>query len=125
LDKVHKHATDDEDAAGMAVQFVSDRTAALGSCLPTLSLALNSLEAGKFQRPHRHNSMAITLCIQGEGCYSMINGERIDWQPDAVMVTPPVEVHSHHNEGEQLMKCLIVQDGGFYYHARTIGFSFA
>ena len=55
----------------------------------------------------------------------MIDGQRVDWQPDAVMVTPPAAVHSHHNQGDQLMTCLIAQDSGLYYHARTIGFSFA
>jgi gentisate 1,2-dioxygenase len=55
----------------------------------------------------------------------MIDGQRVDWQPDAVMVTPPTAVHSHHNEGDNLMTCLIAQDSGLYYQARTIGFSFA
>ncbi len=40
------------------------------------------------------------------------------------MVTPPTELHAHHNEGDQLMLSLVAQDGGLYYHARTVGFSF-
>ena len=30
----------------------------------------------------------------------MIGGQRVDWQQHAVMVTPPGDVHSHHNEGD-------------------------
>ena len=93
--------------------------------LPTLTLAVNQLPPGDFQRPHRHNSAAVTLSIQGENCYSLIGGERIDWQEHAVMVTPPGDVHSHHNDGDAQMICLIVQDGGLYYHCRTMGFEFA
>lgn len=123
LDEVRAR-TQDEDAAGVAIQFVSPATEATGTCIPSIALAVNSLEPGKSQRAHIHNSVALTLCIEGQGCYSMIDGERVDWQPDTVMVTPPAAVHSHHNEGGGLMRCLIAQDSGLYYHARTIGFSF-
>ena len=92
---------------------------------PTMTLALNSLPPGASQRPHVHNSMALTLCLQGEGCHSIVAGERKEWSPHAVMVTPPAAPHSHHNEGCERMRCLIVQDGGLHYHARTIGFAYA
>jgi len=55
----------------------------------------------------------------------MVGGARVDWQPRAVMITPPGDVHSHHNEGDELALFLIVQDGGLHYHCRTMGFSFA
>ena len=109
---------------GRAVLFTSARTEKTQVCLPSIALAVNSLEPGRTQRPHRHNAAAITLCIQGEGCYSTIEGNRVDWQADAVMVTPPTELHAHHNEGDRLMLSLVAQDGGLYYHARAIGFSF-
>ena len=54
----------------------------------------------------------------------MIDGERKDWAPWATTITPPVSVHSHHNEGTAQAKFLIVQDGGIYYHARAMGFEF-
>ena len=50
---------------------------------------------------------------------------RVDWSPFATMVTPPAEVHSHHNGGPRPARFLIVQDGGWHYHARTMGFEFA
>ena len=90
----------------------------------TMTLGLNSLPAGASQRPHLHNSMALTLCLQGEGCHSSIGGERKDWSHHAVMLTPPGAPHSHHNEGSQRMECLIVQDGQLHHHMRTMGFAF-
>ena len=86
---------------------------------------MNQLPPHDFQRPHRHNSVAVTLNIACEGCYSLIDGKRVDWQPFAVMVTPPADVHSHHNDGDATMTCLIVQDGGLHTHCRTMDFRYA
>jgi gentisate 1,2-dioxygenase len=112
-------------AAGLALVFSSAEQARSRNVLPSLTLAVNQLPPGEFQRPHRHNSAAVTLSLQGDNCYSLIGGKRVDWQEHAVMVTPPGEVHSHHNDGDAQMTCLIVQDGGLYYHCRTMGFEFA
>lgn len=111
------------EMAGKSVNFGNaalegDRTTA-----PTLMLALNSLLPGEAQRGHRHNAVAVTLVVAGERCYSLIDGERVDWEPDAVTITPPTRFHSHHNEGDGVALFLIVQDGGLYYHCRTMGFS--
>ena len=113
-----------EESSGMAVQLMSRSTRRRGTCLPSIALAVNSLAGGTSQRPHVHNAVALTLCIQGADCFSLVDGERVEWQPNAVMVTPPTAVHSHHNHGDKRMKCLIAQDAGLYYHARTAGFSF-
>jgi gentisate 1,2-dioxygenase len=91
---------------------------------PSFTLALNSLLPGESQRGHRHNAVAVTLVLQGDGAYSLIDGERVDWERHTVMITPPTAFHSHHNDGRDMALFLIVQDGGLYYHARTMGFSF-
>lgn len=91
---------------------------------PSFTLALNSLLPGEAQRGHRHNAVAVTLVLAGERCYSLIDGERADWEPHTVMITPPTAFHSHHNDGSELALFLIVQDGGVYYHCRTMGFSY-
>ena len=111
--------------AGLALMFSSTDQEHRRNVLPTLTLGMNQLPPGDSQRPHRHNSVAVTLNIRCKGCYSMIDGRRVDWQPHAVMVTPPAEVHSHHNDGDETMTCLIVQDGGLHYHCRTMDFRFA
>jgi gentisate 1,2-dioxygenase len=87
-------------------------------------VAMNSLESGGDQRPHRHNSAALTLAIDWEGVHSMVDGQRYDWIPFGVLVTPPQAMHSHHNRGAGMMKSLVFQDAGLYYHYRNIGFSF-
>ena len=112
------------DQAGVALIFSAERTADSRNAMPSLTLALNTLAPGTHQRAHRHNAAAITLCLDGDACFSMIDGERVDWSPLATMITPPGEVHSHHNGGQRLARFLIVQDCGWHYHARTMGFAF-
>jgi gentisate 1,2-dioxygenase len=114
-----------EDIAGSALIFSSQRQEAIRNVLPTLTVAMNSLPAGKSQRPHRHNSVAVSLVIQGESCYSIVDGRRKDWSQWATTVTPATSVHSHHNGGSKTAMFLIVQDGGIYYFTRALGFEFA
>jgi gentisate 1,2-dioxygenase len=114
----------DENVAGMALVMSSDKQQAGRNVLPSLTLAMNTLAPGAVQRAHKHNSVAVSLVIQGENCFSMIDGERKDWAPWATTITPPTSVHSHHNDGSERALFLIVQDGGLYYHARAMGFEF-
>jgi len=88
-----------------------------------MNVAINTLEPGSDQRPHRHNGVAITLAIQGQGVYSMIENERVDWVVGAAQITPAAELHSHHNRGTERMMSLIVQDEGLHFYTRTPGFS--
>jgi gentisate 1,2-dioxygenase len=115
----------DEQIAGSALIFSAEQQEATRNILPTLTVAMNSLPARMVQRPHRHNSVAVSLIIKGERCFSVIDGQRKDWAPWATTITPPVSVHSHHNGGDEQALFLIVQDGGIYYHMRAMGFEFA
>jgi len=118
-------ARQDEKTSGLALIFSSESMQASHNILPTLTLSFNTLPPADVQRAHRHNSAAITLIVQGEGCHSMVAGAQCDWSPWATMITPPAALHSHHNSGTSRALFLIVQDGGLYYHARTMGFQFA
>jgi gentisate 1,2-dioxygenase len=109
---------------GTALIISSDVQEASRNALPTLTVAMNTLDPGITQRPHRHNSVAVSLVVKGENCYSTVDGKRKDWSPFATTITPPVSVHSHTNAGNERCFFLIVQDGGFYYHARAMGFEF-
>jgi gentisate 1,2-dioxygenase len=115
----------DADIPGSALILSSAKQEASRNVLPTLTVAMNTLPPGFVQPPHRHNSVAVSLVIQGEGCFSLIDGVRKDWAPWATTITPGVTVHSHHNAGTEQAKFLIIQDGGIYYHARAMGFEFA
>ncbi|MBI2154695.1 MAG: cupin domain-containing protein [Candidatus Rokubacteria bacterium] len=124
LEVIHRLPAE-KTMTGKAVVFANASLNGQRTCLPSLTLALNSLLPHESQRAHRHNAVAVTLVVQGQQCYSMVGGTRVDWQEHAVVITPPADVHSHHNEGDQLALFLIVQDAGLHYHCRTMGFSYA
>jgi gentisate 1,2-dioxygenase len=113
------------DIAGSALIFSSAQQEASRSVLPTLMVAMNSLPPGGSQRSHRHNSMAVSLVIEGDRCHSMVDGRRKDWSQWATTVTPPTAAHSHSNGGDKWAKFLIIQDGGIYNYTRALGFEFA
>ena len=123
LNDVQQRETE-EEMTGRFVLFTNAGAQVTKTVTRTIGLAINSLEPGGIQTPHRHNSAALTLCLGGSDVYSMIEGEKVQWQRHAVMVTPPAELHAHHNEGKDMMLSLVAQDGGLFYNARAIGFSF-
>lgn len=114
-----------QEIAGSALIFSAAEQEATRNILPTLTVAMNTLPGGSVQRPHRHNSIAISLIIKGDRCFSTMDGKRKDWSQWATSITPPVTVHSHHNGGNDQAMFLIIQDGGLFYHARAMGFEFA
>ena len=85
---------------------------------------MNQLGAGEDQIAHSHNSVAVSLAISDDHCYSLVDGNRKDWQSFVTMVTPPISVHSHHNRGSQRMRSFVIQDEGLHFYTRTVGFSF-
>ncbi len=113
-----------DQQAGMALIFSQESQERRRNIMPSFTLAMNTLGAGGTQRAHRHNSVAVTLAVAGENCWSRIGEGRMDWVQWATSITPPGDIHSHHNEGSSLARFLIVQDGGLHYYARTMGFSF-
>lgn len=123
IEFIYAHAHN-ERTSGIALIFSNDTQSAARNILPTLTLSLNTLPPGENQRPHRHNSAAITLVLNGENCHSMVGDEKCPWSQWATLVTPPGAPHSHHNNGSSRALFLIVQDGGLHYHARTMGFAF-
>jgi gentisate 1,2-dioxygenase len=97
---------------------------------------LNVLPAGAVQKPHRHNSVALDLCVSASpGTYTLIADEvdaagalidpiRAEWQPGAAFVTPPGLWHSHHNESRDEALVLPIQDAGLHTWMRTLDIRF-
>lgn len=114
----------DAGTSGMAVIFSAQAYEDSRNLMPNLTLSLNTLPAHCHQSTHRHNSAALTLIISGSACYSKVDGKTCPWTAGATLVTPATAPHSHHNDGNARAEFLIVQDGGLYYQARTMGFEF-
>lgn len=105
----------------------------------TLWSLLNMLPAGDHQRPHRHNSVALDLCVSappGENVYTLMGPEldeegwvknpvKCVWKTGSVFSTPPGWWHSHHNETGEPAWVLPMQDAGLYTHQRTLDIQFS
>jgi gentisate 1,2-dioxygenase len=99
---------------------------------------LNVLPKRSKQRPHKHNSVALDLCVSGGSplVYTLMGPEldeqgwvkdplRIDWQNEGVFVTPPGWYHSHHNDSDEDAIVLPIQDAGLYTYQRTLDIQFS
>jgi quercetin dioxygenase-like cupin family protein len=112
------------DTTGYSVQFTSLALAPSINTIPSINCSINTLAAGTDQRPHRHNGVAVTLAIQGDGVHSTIDGQRVDWSTGAAQITPATLMHSHHARGDKRMRAFVIQDEGLHFYTRTPGFSF-
>jgi gentisate 1,2-dioxygenase len=112
------------ETTGYSVQFTSQALQPSTNTIPSINTAINTVAPGREQRAHRHNGVAVTLAIQGEGVHSMIEGQRIDWSTGAAQITPATLLHSHHNHGTQRARSFVIQDEGLHMYTRTPGFSF-
>lgn len=103
---------------------------------PSMWALWNALPARVTQPPHRHNSVALDLCVAaGPNTYTLmadavdahgrlVDPIRADWVPGAVFVTPPGMWHSHVNESDVDAIVLPLQDAGLYTHQRTLDIRF-
>jgi gentisate 1,2-dioxygenase len=106
----------------------------------TMWSLLNVLPSNEYQTPHKHNSVALDLCIysnkeENNKVYTLMgkkidcNGNIIDplkcyWKTGTVFVTPPGWWHSHHNESKEDAYVLPIQDAGLYTYQRTLDIQF-
>lgn len=104
---------------------------------PTLWSLYNKLPAGRMQKPHRHNSIAIDYCVSaGPDTYTLIGKEldedgnivdpiRADWNAGSVFITPPGWWHSHHNESGEDAIVLPIQDAGLVTYMQILDIQFS
>lgn len=102
---------------------------------PVLWSLYNELPPQTNQRPHKHNSVALDLCIScsdSTNIYTLIgdkldendkiiNPKKVHWKPFEMFVTPPGLWHSHHNDGNTYAYILPIQDAGILLYQRILG----
>jgi gentisate 1,2-dioxygenase len=98
---------------------------------------LGVVPAGSEQRPHRHQSVALDLCVGASpGCYTLLGASldehgailhptRVDWAPGAVFTTPPGMWHAHFNESSEPAWVIPIQDAGLHTYLRSLDIRFA
>lgn len=103
---------------------------------PVLWSLYNTIHPGQVQAAHRHNSVALDLCLKGSpDVFTLMgkeldeqgnikNPQRADWISGGMFVTPPGWWHSHHNESNQDALVFPVQDAGLQTYMRTLDIQF-
>ena len=102
---------------------------------PILWSLYNELPPNTHQRIHKHNSVALDLCVtctDSENVYTLVGSEldaegnlvnpvKIPWRQGEMFVTPPGLWHSHHNLGNTYAYILPIQDAGLLLYQRILG----
>ena len=115
----------------------------LNTLTHTMWSLLNSINANTVQKAHRHNSIAIDLCIDvdeeasNKGLVYTLMGKTLDdnnnivdpikmvWKKNCTFTTPPGWWHSHHNESDKPAWVFPVQDAGLHTYMRTLNIQFS
>ena len=64
----------------------------------TLIAAYHSILPGETARSHRHTPNALRFVLEGEGAYTIVDGERLEMRPNDVLLTPNWCWHGHASE---------------------------
>ena len=80
-----------------------------GSVLPTISCYVQMIRPGVHTKAHRQANSAVYHVFEGSG-YSVINGQRFDWERGDFFVIPPWAWHEHVNENREETILFSIQD---------------
>jgi gentisate 1,2-dioxygenase len=70
---------------------------------PTLWAALQALGPREVAPAHRHSQGAFRFIIEGEGVWTVVNGDPVVMRPGDLLLTPAWFWHEHHNIGSAPM----------------------
>ena len=81
---------------GVALEYADPRTG--GHTLPAMACWIQLLRPGAHTCAHRHTSSAVYHVFRGRG-FSVIDGERFDWEQGDFVALPTWAWHEHANTG--------------------------
>jgi gentisate 1,2-dioxygenase len=107
----------------------------INTITPVLWALYNELPPKITQKPHKHNSVALDLCVKcsdSENIYTLIGNEldengnivnpkKVHWKQGSMFITPPELWHSHNNTGPTYAYVLPIQDAGLLLYQRILG----
>jgi gentisate 1,2-dioxygenase len=110
----------------------------INTITPVLWALYNELPPKTTQKPHKHNSVALDLCVKcsdSKNIYTLIgdkldengniiNAKKIYWKEGSMFITPPGLWHSHNNDGDTTAYILPIQDAGLLLYQRILGIVF-
>nr|WP_120492002.1 cupin domain-containing protein [Corynebacterium lactis] len=86
---------------------------------PTLWAAIQYLGPGENAPEHRHSQNAFRFVIEGEGVWTVVNGDAVPMRRGDFLLTPGWNFHGHHNIATEPMTWLDGLDIPFAYQMDT------
>uniref|UniRef100_A0A6C0HCD4 Cupin 2 conserved barrel domain-containing protein n=1 Tax=viral metagenome TaxID=1070528 RepID=A0A6C0HCD4_9ZZZZ len=137
-ENLQKLSNPNNNRKGILLSNVDTEKIGVNTITPILWSLYNELPPITKQRPHRHNSVALDLCIScsdSENIYTLVgdeldengnivNPKKVNWKQGEMFITPPGLWHSHHNDGNTYAYILPIQDAGLLLYQRILGISF-
>jgi len=120
---------------GILLSNIDTEKIGTNTVTPVLWALYNELPPNTIQKPHKHNSVALDLCINcsdSENIYTLIGDEldndgniinpiKVNWKKGGMFITPPELWHSHNNIGNTYAYILPIQDAGLLLYQRILG----
>jgi gentisate 1,2-dioxygenase len=135
LEKLNDLSNKNNNRKGILLSNKDTEALGINTITPVLWALYNELPRKTTQKPHKHNSVALDLCIKcidSENIYTLI-GEKLDengnilnptkvhWKEGSMFITPPGLWHSHNNDGDTYAYILPIQDAGLFLYQRILG----
>lgn len=120
---------------GILLSNLDTEKIGINTITPTMWSLYNELPPNTVQKPHKHNSVALDLCIScsdSENIYTLVGDEldengnivnpiKVNWKQGEMFITPPGLWHSHNNVGNTYAYILPIQDAGLLLYQRILG----
>ncbi|GLY29726.1 cupin domain-containing protein [Kineosporia sp. NBRC 101731] len=91
---------------------------------PTLWAAIQYLGGQETAPEHRHSQNAFRFVVEGEGVWTVVNGDPVAMRRGDFLLTPGWNFHGHHNETDRPMAWIDGLDIPFVHYTDTSFFEF-
>ncbi|MGH3390719.1 MAG: cupin domain-containing protein [Actinomadura sp.] len=91
---------------------------------PTLWAAIQYLGPREVAPEHRHTQNAFRFVVEGEGVWTLVDGDPVAMRRGDLLLTPGWHFHSHHNGTDRPMAWIDGLDIPFQYYAESTFFEF-
>ena len=91
---------------------------------PTLWAAIQYLGGHEVAPEHRHSQNAFRFVVEGEGVWTVVNGDPVAMRRGDFLLTPGWHFHGHHNETDQPMAWIDGLDIPFVHQTDSTFFEF-
>ena len=135
LENLHNLSNPNNNRKGILLSNKDTEKIGINTITHVLWALYNELPPNTIQRPHKHNSVALDLCIHcsdSDNIYTLLGDEldengnivnptKINWCQGEMFITPPGLWHSHNNTGNTFAYILPIQDAGLLLYQRILG----